>query len=783
MWENLLRVDWGRLNHAYGRARKLPAILRNMVSPDKEARAKGWDSFRGAVNHQGDYYDSTVAVVPFLIDAVHHPDVPERARILSYFRDRWLSAPLYGGDPVMATPPGGIDEPTPVLTDAEFAAVSGKSLGDADEEKGDEEGDEEFDPDSYRSMDLCAWQTGRAIRAGRPVFEWLLEDAEREVAAAAATLLLLWQETRGRAKQALIRIIEDEGDPVEQARRILEFGVYGETNDLPKVLEWTAPRLPAEVRAAAALVAARVMNGSPLPEPAATALRDTSEPSSSAFAKLPWEGVYHRGPWILPANAAALILRLAESKDNELRWRAVQGLEVGRETAKHLPAAAVVPVLVRTLSDPDSKVRSAAAYALSQRGEAVLDTAPDVAPALVRALDDTASSACGHAARLLAAISHRLTRAQRQDAAAGVDRAAGRFAGKSDSYVKFESMWTQATPFLQKQRGPILKPPEWNTAALLVARSKQRHQDAPLSPARCDRLLADAYARAPAEILATALRAVREASNVDAAVGATWWLVTLGPAAAPALPALETLAKGQFGKFAENEAKEAVRLIQRSLAAAGKERAVTSDVLATRNRIAALERDLHKMSFPDVPRVVSELISLLEHFDAYVRAASAELLAKLAPLDVNYPRNAAALERLLVDGESASVGVAGEFEFDGRVYHWRQQRHCPRFEAILALFALVRVPNDDRVLNSMLTESTHAAVVCGRRAIPHRFDIEFWQRAIAAAGGLAVAEPAIRAARQECYSRAHSENTDDDGASSCEAELAEVIRQLSGRLV
>ena len=37
------------------------------------SRAAGWSDFWGAVNHQGDYFDSTVAAIPFLVEAVGRP--------------------------------------------------------------------------------------------------------------------------------------------------------------------------------------------------------------------------------------------------------------------------------------------------------------------------------------------------------------------------------------------------------------------------------------------------------------------------------------------------------------------------------------------------------------------------------------------------------------------------------------------------------------------------------------------------------------------------------------
>jgi hypothetical protein len=86
------------------------------------------------------------------------------------------------------------------------------------------------------------------------------------------------------------------------------------------------------------------------------------------------------------------------------------------------------------------------------------------------------------------------------------------------------------------------------------------------------------------------------------------------------------------------------------------------------------------------------------------------------------------------------------------------------------------------MLRAMLAAATQSAVVCGRHAVPFRFAPAQWQAAIDAAGGLPVAEPAIRAARQAARSAAWQGAQADDLASQAEVELAEVLRQLSGRV-
>src|SRR5262249_14454134 len=128
VWEQLFRVDWGRVTHAYGWARDVPTILHNMIATNQATRDRGWDGFWGSINHQGSFYDATVAAIPFLVEAVANPRTPKRSQILYYFRDRWLEAPEYGGDPGVNEPPGGTDIPTPMVTPDQLAPGSKPAL-------------------------------------------------------------------------------------------------------------------------------------------------------------------------------------------------------------------------------------------------------------------------------------------------------------------------------------------------------------------------------------------------------------------------------------------------------------------------------------------------------------------------------------------------------------------------------------------------------------------------------------------------------------------------------
>lgn len=83
-------IGWQALCHAYGSAQDVPGWLRGLVDPDPAVREESLDAMYGAVHHQGDVYDSTVAAVPYLIEALSTPGLPGRdgiAKLLTSIAD------------------------------------------------------------------------------------------------------------------------------------------------------------------------------------------------------------------------------------------------------------------------------------------------------------------------------------------------------------------------------------------------------------------------------------------------------------------------------------------------------------------------------------------------------------------------------------------------------------------------------------------------------------------------------------------------------------------------
>lgn len=78
MFKGLDDIGWKSLRHAYGSAEDVPGWVRGLVDADPAVREESLDAMYGAVHHQGDIYDSTVAVVPYLIEALTAPGLPGR---------------------------------------------------------------------------------------------------------------------------------------------------------------------------------------------------------------------------------------------------------------------------------------------------------------------------------------------------------------------------------------------------------------------------------------------------------------------------------------------------------------------------------------------------------------------------------------------------------------------------------------------------------------------------------------------------------------------------------
>lgn len=82
MFRGIDEVDWASLRHAHGSAEDVPGLLRGLASADPAERQTALDGLYGAVHHQGDVYEATVACVPFLLALAVREEVRDRAGVV-----------------------------------------------------------------------------------------------------------------------------------------------------------------------------------------------------------------------------------------------------------------------------------------------------------------------------------------------------------------------------------------------------------------------------------------------------------------------------------------------------------------------------------------------------------------------------------------------------------------------------------------------------------------------------------------------------------------------------
>lgn len=84
--DNLDRVPWAELHHAYGPASDVPAQLRALLSPEEATRDWAMFELTGNVYHQGNRWQASRHVVPFLVAMIDDPATPERSQVARLLR-------------------------------------------------------------------------------------------------------------------------------------------------------------------------------------------------------------------------------------------------------------------------------------------------------------------------------------------------------------------------------------------------------------------------------------------------------------------------------------------------------------------------------------------------------------------------------------------------------------------------------------------------------------------------------------------------------------------------
>ena len=84
MFETIDSVPWATLNHAYGTAENTPKYLRQLASWVPSTREDALGVIRNGITHQGQCYEVTPYIVPFLLELVEASLVQDKQKIMEY---------------------------------------------------------------------------------------------------------------------------------------------------------------------------------------------------------------------------------------------------------------------------------------------------------------------------------------------------------------------------------------------------------------------------------------------------------------------------------------------------------------------------------------------------------------------------------------------------------------------------------------------------------------------------------------------------------------------------
>lgn len=251
MLEDLDKVDWGRLRHAYGPAADVPKQLFALTSPSREAREDAWHALHGNLWHQGTVYEATAHAVPFLIQLASGQDIPDRHQIIAYIG-------LIG---------------------------RGRSFLDAHQDLAHYEAQRMTPSFREEFQQELGWvrDVRQAVLQGATTYAGLLDDAQPRVRATAGYLLaLLHEEAESHLGWLRSRLVRGELDDLIRATLVFCLGHLAATarhEETVGFLERLAVSdLAPSVRITAVLGLARCV-GTAIPIPALAAMVDgTNEP-------------------------------------------------------------------------------------------------------------------------------------------------------------------------------------------------------------------------------------------------------------------------------------------------------------------------------------------------------------------------------------------------------------------------------------------------------------------------------------------------------------------------
>ena len=224
MLENLDKVEWSILTHAYGTAEDVPKQISDLAALDDKTRKAGYSALYCTICHQGSRYQASALTVSFLFELLNDQNVPDRAQVIYLLVHLAVGCPDY-------YVPSGFDP------DREFPNVSNlrsiereanaayKKLCAASEDARIELTADESDL-ANRVYELWACDAYKAVERKASMFHRLTDDSQSEVRIAALYAISFFPMCAEESTRVSLRVIHSpDTSPLIRGHALLTLGI------------------------------------------------------------------------------------------------------------------------------------------------------------------------------------------------------------------------------------------------------------------------------------------------------------------------------------------------------------------------------------------------------------------------------------------------------------------------------------------------------------------------------------------------------------------------------
>jgi hypothetical protein len=210
MLEQIDKINWKKLKHAYGSAADVPKLIRDLADPGERVRDGALYSLYGNIFHQGTRYEATPHAIPFLFELIEHESVRDKHKIIALLVNLAL---------------GYEEEYLPEGIDPEKFRNELREM-EANMSRQERKNCEEFGYSARALIDCYDF-----VKQGIPVLWKCFESEDERVRIAAVYATSWFPEEADRSIPKIIDVLGQAGGEIEIANGVLALGLLNKRSE------------------------------------------------------------------------------------------------------------------------------------------------------------------------------------------------------------------------------------------------------------------------------------------------------------------------------------------------------------------------------------------------------------------------------------------------------------------------------------------------------------------------------------------------------------------------